>query len=189
MKKEQQILTTGKIAKYCHVNIQTVLKWIADGKLVSYKLPSGGNRVQLDAFLEFLKQYGMPVPKEFEGFSKTKILIVDDEPNIVKSIERSLRSKGYLIESAHNGFDAGQKVVSFGPDIIILDIRMPRLDGYGVLENLRQNPATRNIKVIVISGHLEDDGIQRLNEYGVEAVFEKPFDDELLSGKVQELMS
>lgn len=128
-------LTTGEIARYCHVTHRGVLKWVASGKLKAYRTPGNHSRVQLEDFIEFLKKYSMPIPLEVADKLKSikRVLIVDDDRGIVHAISRTLKvSNNYEVDVAYDGFEAGQKFSDFKPDLVILDIRMPNLDGYHV---------------------------------------------------------
>ena len=81
---ERRPLTTGDIAAYCHVTDRAVLKWIEEGKLKAYRTPGSHSRVNIEDFLAFLKEYNMPIPKDFERDASAlkKILVVDDDRRI-----------------------------------------------------------------------------------------------------------
>ena len=98
--------TTFEIAKYCHVTHRAVLKWVSAGKLKSYKTPGGHNRVHQEDFVEFLKEYDMPIPEELGALlrKKKRILIVDDDRTIVSLIRKLISDHGdYEIEEAYAG--------------------------------------------------------------------------------------
>ena len=96
-KNGKRPLTTGQIAKYCHVTHRGALKWVESGKLRAYRTPGKHSRVRIDDFLHFLKEYNMPIPVELETpVTLKKVLIVDDDHGIVQSLTK--------------GFDAGEQV-------------------------------------------------------------------------------
>ena len=132
-------LTTGEIAKFCHVTHRGVLKWVESGKLKAYRTPGKHSRVSIEDFISFLKEYNMPIPVELQPIVPLKkVLIVDDDRGIVYSLRRILMMENkYNIETAFDGFEAGKKFSAFQPDLMILDIHMPALDGY---QGLRQYP-------------------------------------------------
>ncbi len=191
IEEQTEPLTTGQIAKYCHVTHRAVLKWVASSKLKAYRTPGNHSRVQLEDFLRFLQQYNMPVPAELQqpGAGRKKVLIVDDDRGIVHALKRLLAlDNKYAIETAYDGFEAGAKFNAFKPDLIILDIRMPALDGYQVCANIRSDPAHKDIRILVISGINEPREIQRILDLGANDFLEKPFSNEVLQGKLEHML-
>ena len=189
MKKE--FLTTGKIAEICEVNYRTVCKWINDGKLKAFGTPGGHNRVEKDVFLDFCKQYHIPIPEGFEQKSdknnKKRILIVDDDKKMVKSIKGMLLLENkYNIAVAYDGFSAGKIFSEFKPDLVTLDIRMPKLDGFEVCEQIRKDSANKHVKIIIISGFMGEEEERKMKEIGADACMRKPFNKNDLISMVAE---
>ncbi len=114
----------------------------------------------------------------------SKILIVDDEPFNVDYLEQELEDLGYTTVSAGNGQEALAQVQAENPDLVLLDIMMPILDGFAVLERLKANPATRDIPVIIISAMTDMASIVRGVKLGAEDYLPKPFDPTLLHARV-----
>lgn len=186
----QRPLTTGQIAQYCHVSHRAVLQWVASGKLKAYRTPGNHSRVSVDDFLAFLHQYSMPVPAQLQlPVCQKKVLIVDDDRGIVSSIQRMLTLENkYIIEVAYNGFEAGKKFATFSPDLIILDIRMPGMDGYQVCANIRSDPKNKNIKILAISGVSENDEIKKIMDLGADDYLGKPFSNIILMERISRLL-
>jgi excisionase family DNA binding protein len=184
-------LTTGQVAQYCHVTHRAVLKWVASGKLKAYRTPGKHSRVSVPDFLEFLQQYHMPVPAEFQTVRpRKKILIVDDDRGIVNSIHRMLTLENkYEIETAYDGFEAGKKFITFQPQFIILDIRMPGLDGYQVCANIRSDMRNKNVRILAISAVSEDQEVKKIMELGADDYLNKPFSNKALKEKVEHLFN
>ncbi len=181
-------LTAGEIAKMCDVNLRTVIRWIDRGDLKGFKLPGrGNNRVQLEDFLHFLQQHGMPIPPELSGEENSRILIIDDEAAVARSIGRVLRSAGYDTAIASDGFQGGSLLMKQQPALVTLDLRMPGISGYDVLKFIRTTPETATTKVIVISA-LDQPSLQRALEEGADAVLSKPFDNQQLTDLVKDLL-
>ncbi|MFH1847272.1 MAG: response regulator [Candidatus Omnitrophota bacterium] len=182
-------LTTGEIALFCHVTYRCVLKWIEEGKITAYRTPGGHHRIRRSDFLAFLKKYSMPVPFEiYEIAEKKRILIVDDDKNMVKAVNRIFQLRGnYSVESASNGFDAGKKLLQYRPDLVILDIKMPGMDGYQVARQIKQSLGN-NTKIIAISGYFTDDEKRDKKTGDIDFCINKPFDLEFLLKKVDELL-
>lgn len=113
-----------------------------------------------------------------------RILVVDDEENNREVLRRRLEREGYRVELAHNGREALERVVEKAFDLVLLDVLMPEMDGYAVLERLKAAPATRDIPVIVISALDEMQSIVRCIEQGAEDYLPKPFDPVLLRARI-----
>jgi CheY-like chemotaxis protein len=92
--------------------------------------------------------------KELEEKTVKKILVVDDEKKFAALLKKFFQKQDYAAEVAHDGLEAGLKAAQFAPSIIILDITMPGLNGLDVCKNLKANPQTKNMKVIIITAHL-----------------------------------
>ena len=188
----KKAITTYEAAEYCQVTPRTVIQWINEGKLKAYRTPGNHSRIQIDEFLNFLKQYNMPVPPEFtsEKRDRKRILIVDDDQSMVDAIHRALkREKIYDLEIAYDGFEAGQKFTDFKPDLVILDIRMPGVDGYKLCVHIRNNPENKNVKVLLISGNIGSSEIQQIKKSGADNYLEKPFKIHALKEKIGELLA
>ncbi len=113
-----------------------------------------------------------------------KILIVDDEPFNVDYIEQELEDTGYETNSAFDGQDALDKILSGPPDLVLLDIMMPVMDGFEVLRRLKENPETRDIPVIVISASNDLKSVVQGIKLGAEDYLPKPFEPTLLSARI-----
>ncbi len=116
--------------------------------------------------------------------SKPVILIVDDEPFNVDYLEQELESLGYDAVSAADGRQALEQVAAQAPDVILLDIMMPVMDGFQTLEQLKSNKTWRDIPVIVISAMDDIDSVARGIQLGAEDYLPKPFDEVLLQARI-----
>jgi two-component system alkaline phosphatase synthesis response regulator PhoP len=114
-----------------------------------------------------------------------KILIADDEPNILKVLASRLRASGYEIFTASNGMEALMKAHEQKPDLIILDIRMPAGSGLNVCESLKKVKETEKIPLIFITAFPSADVKEKAKEMGVEAFISKPFEEKDLLAKVK----
>ncbi|MCL6520157.1 MAG: response regulator [Armatimonadota bacterium] len=111
-----------------------------------------------------------------------KILAVDDEKHIVRLVQVNLERQGYEVVTASDGKEALQKVEEERPDLVILDVMMPYMDGFEVLQNLRRNPSTRDIPVIMLTAKAQDADVFRGWQSGVDCYLTKPFNPmELIS--------
>ncbi|MCC6484056.1 MAG: response regulator [Armatimonadetes bacterium] len=111
-----------------------------------------------------------------------KILAVDDEKHIVRLVQVNLERQGYDVVTANDGREALEKVASENPDLVVLDVMMPYMDGFEVLQNLRRNPNTRDIPVIMLTAKAQDADVFRGWQSGVDCYLTKPFNPiELIS--------
>ncbi|MBP6964582.1 MAG: response regulator [Armatimonadetes bacterium] len=111
-----------------------------------------------------------------------KILTVDDEKHIVRLIQVNLERQGYEVVTAYDGREALEKVDSERPDLVILDVMMPYMDGFEVLQNMKRNPSTRDIPVIMLTAKAQDADVFKGWQSGVDCYLTKPFNPmELLS--------
>jgi serine phosphatase RsbU (regulator of sigma subunit) len=116
--------------------------------------------------------------------ASSKILIVDDEEFNVDYLEQELEDIGCETDSAENGLDALQKIQAEPPDLVLLDIMMPVMDGFEVLSRLKSDPATRDIPIIVISAESNLQSVVRGIQLGAEDYLPKPFEPTLLRARI-----
>jgi CheY-like chemotaxis protein len=110
-----------------------------------------------------------------------RVLVVDDDDVIRQLITVNLELEGFEVIPAGDGQDALDKVKDAQPDVVTLDVMMPRVDGWEAAERLRADPETAHIKVILLSARAQESDIQRGERIGVDAYLTKPFDpDELI---------
>lgn len=174
---EEKIYTTYEVSKFCKADISTVTDWITRGMLSAYKTPGGHRRVKEKELKGFLEKYSLPVPEELKRGDKKRILIVDDEASIRKIIIRAINKAKLDVETeiACDGFEAGSQVANFKPDIVILDIKLPGVDGFKVCEQIKSNNATQDIKIIAITGYPSEEIKKRILNCGAADFISKPF--------------
>ncbi len=111
-----------------------------------------------------------------------KILAVDDERHIVRLVQVNLQRAGYEVVTAFDGKEALEKIKSENPDLVVLDVMMPYMDGFEVLQTLRKDPATRELPVIMLTAKAQDADVFRGWQSGVDCYLTKPFNPmELIS--------
>lgn len=184
-----RLLTTSEVAQYCQVTNDGVVKWIKAKKLKAYSTPGGHYRIRKSDFKDFLGRYGMPVDPNFFTEEKKRILVVDDESSIVEVISQALAdAQAFQVNTAHDGYEAGLKIGTFRPDLIILDIMMPHMDGIEVCKRIKADPDTETIKVVAITGHPEQGNIDRAYRSGADLCLMKPLQIEHLRREVARLL-
>ncbi|MCO6006159.1 response regulator [Actinoallomurus purpureus] len=116
-----------------------------------------------------------------------RVLVVDDDEVIRQLIAVNLQLEGFEVVTAVDGKDCLERVRELAPDVITLDVMMPRLDGWVTAVKLRDDPVTRDIKVVMITARAQEHDIRRGHEIGVDAYVTKPFDPAELIRTVREL--
>jgi excisionase family DNA binding protein len=184
--KDQKPLTTGQVAAYCHVSHVTVLKWIKEGRLKAYTIPSGHYRIQKQDFHEFLVEHKMPVDEAFFAEEAVKVLVVDDQAKTYELITSAFGE--YRFASAANGFEAGLQLTSFQPDLLILNLDTPGIDGAGICQSVKTTPTTKRTKILVLAKSAEEKAVTEALACGADGYLVKPLQVEELKQKVQSLM-
>jgi DNA-binding response OmpR family regulator len=117
-----------------------------------------------------------------------RVLIADDEPNIVTSLEFLMSKSGYEVEVARNGEEALALVESFRPDLVLLDIMMPHRSGYEVCQRIRERPDWKHIKVVILSAKGREAEVSKGLSVGADAYVTKPFSNKELIARVGDLL-
>ncbi len=168
-------LGVGQIAAICRVSKKTVLNWIYDGALKAFTTYGGHYRVWPVNLNKFLDTAGMDIPFDFVDDTSTNILIIDDEQpyaQMLKSvISAALPNAG--ITTTNDGFEGLLLIGEIKPQLVILDLKMPKLNGMQVLELLRKRKTDHNMKILVISGYLDDETREQLSKTSADASLDK----------------
>jgi DNA-binding response OmpR family regulator len=117
-----------------------------------------------------------------------RVLIADDEANIVISLEFLMQQSGYEVRVARNGDEALAAVEEFAPDLVLLDVMMPRRNGYEVLQAIRANPARRGTRVVLLTAKGRDVDVEKGLGLGADAYVTKPFATRELVARVKSLL-
>ena len=173
---QKTVFTTGEAAKICKVSQQTIIRCFDNGSLKGFRVPgSRFRRIPREQLYSFMKENGIPTDALESG--KRKILIVDDDVELVELMSDIFAEDGrFDIRTANNGFDAGMLVKEFRPDIVVLDVMLPDINGKEVCQRVRSDPSMQSVKIICISGMVEQDKIADLRLAGANDFMSKPFD-------------
>jgi len=117
-----------------------------------------------------------------------RVLLVDDEDSLRKVLKDLLEREGYEVSEARDGVQALDQVDRVGPDVIVLDLNLPGLDGYGVLSQLRSRPATADIPVVVLTAKGDEDNEVRVFELGADDFLQKPFRARALAARLEAVL-
>jgi len=164
-------LTTGQVAAACRVTIPTVKRWIREGHLKAIRTVGGHYRVSEEVFQRFQTAYKMPLTSA----EPPRILIVDDDPQLLEILVEALSwDQGHKVETAQDGYAGLIKVGTFRPHLLILDIRMPGLDGFEVCRKVKADPIAHFCKILVLTGYPEENVRARIFEAGADGFLTKP---------------
>ncbi|MFH2203913.1 MAG: response regulator [Elusimicrobiota bacterium] len=173
---EKRFYTTFEIGKICGVFPSTVINWIKEGRLKASQTPGGHRRVTHADLSSFMHECGYP-PLDATILRK-RIMIVDDDPSVCRMLKRAFEvSKETVdVETVSSGIDALVTIGKNPPDLVILDVVMPIMDGASLCASLKENPATRGVKLIAITGKRLLAKKQRFIQDNTDAFMRKPLD-------------
>lgn len=170
-----EFLTTNEAARLLGVSRPLVIQWIDSGQLKGFRIPgSTSRRIPREALVAFAKQHGIPVVTEPQVRT---LLIVDDDMDFAEGVAQAVRAAdaGWEPRLADSGFEAGRLVGQLRPSAILLDIRLKDIDGRRICAILRQDPLLAGVRVIAMSGLLNESEERRLRQQGFDAYLRKPF--------------
>ena len=179
--RKRAFFTTFEISQICGVNPTTVQNWVKSKRLKAFQTPGKHRRIRREDLIDFLREFGMPIPAEIEDNESQKILnnilIVDDDADVRNVIAEALQAEDEInFTEARNGIDALLAIGRSKPDMIILDVRMPNMNGYDVCERLKADKDVRKIKIVAISGDHSPEVRERIIASGADIFFTKPLD-------------
>lgn len=175
-------LTLGQAAKYLGVAQSTIRKWSDGGRLTAFYTPGGHRRFRrgdLDAFVGSSRGAGRARPL---------VLIVDDDAGLRELLRTNLESEGYLVREAASAKEGLEALDEEPPDLILLDVMMPHVDGWEMLRRVRERHGVEAIPVVMFSGKIAEDDAAAAEEAGAQAFIGKPFDPEQLLASTKQLL-
>lgn len=171
--KNKAYLTPIEVAQWMMVSPVTVRGWAQKGLLRAEVTPGGHRRFRYDEVERFARQWN---PLGNKG--PLKVLIVDDDRAVLGFLKELLEGGAHsiVVETASDGFEAGRKLHTFSPDIVLVDLMMSGIKGTEVCRRIKQNPGSAHVRVIAMSGYLSAENEAQLLAAGADACFSKPID-------------
>ena len=168
MAKGKNVLTTGDVAKICHVAPRTVSKWFDNGQLKGYRIPgSKDRRIPLSELIRFMKVHNMPTSELAVG--KIRVLIADSNPKTASALAETLENRAdYEVQIVHSNFETGAIVQKFAPHVLLISLLAEGIDAMDVCRGIRSNEDSQAVKILAIAN--------RLNETEASALLHKGFD-------------
>jgi excisionase family DNA binding protein len=186
--RQKAVYTTGEAAEICRLSQQTIIRCFDNGQLQGFRVPgSKFRRIPRDQLIKFLKENNIPL----DGLesSKIRVLVVDDNPEVIELFVDVLKADGrFEVATAQTGYDAGVLTQSFNPDIVVLDYMLPDINGNVVCKTIRENPDLKDIRILIISGMVNQSEVEKLMQAGADDFIKKPFNIEHVVERIVELV-
>ncbi|HUU28108.1 MAG TPA: response regulator [archaeon] len=185
---EKEILTTFEAAKYCHVHPGTIKNWIKNENLKAFKTPGGHRRIYKRDLDLFLKENNIPLIYPSKSLRK-RVLIIDNDYLVRESISKALlrRMEYFEIAAAANGFEGGELLVTFKPDLVIMDMALPGVDIVETCRHIKSSPHQEETMVLILDGS-SDSPQKKLLEKESDGILSKPIDIGKLCFEVEKLL-
>lgn len=184
-----EFLTLYEAGKICGVSLKDVSEWISQGLIPASTTGDGHCRIKRKDLQAFMRRQGILMHKMNEEDRK-KILVVDDNKLLVDTIVEGLQEEPYHYEiiSASDGFEAAVQIRDAKPDLLVLDIMMPDIDGHEVCRKLKSDETAKEIKIIVLSAYLDDENLEKMKQCGADACFSKPLSLKSLKKEIRRML-
>ncbi len=196
--EDRDWLSTTEAAAILELSHMTVIRRFDAGDLKGYRVPgSRFRRIPKNSLRKFAELHGLPLKgldstnatESPQPARKQRVLVVDDDQHLVMVIQKVLLTDGWEVKVATNGFDAGFAAIRFQPDLVLLDIMLPGMDGRDAARQIRSDPQLVHTRILAITALRDDRCIKEMFEAGVDDYLPKPFTMETLREKVSEMMN
>ncbi len=184
----KSVYTTGEVAAICKVSQQTVIRCFDSGRLKGFRVPgSRFRRIPRDNLIAFMKENEIPLDQLASG--RKKVLVVDDDQAIVEMFSELLERDGrFEVRTAQSGYDAGIITQQFRPDVMLLDFKLPDINGNIVCRTVRAQSEFEHMKIIIISGVADPDEVADLMSAGADDFIRKPFEIEQVIARMADML-
>ncbi len=179
--RKKEYLTPQDVARMLMVSPVTVRQWAQRGEIEAATTPGGHRRFTREAVLAFASRRGLRVEG---GEVPLRVLVVDDDEHLNRWLTLALNEadRGIEARSAFNGFEAGVQMETFRPEVVLLDLLMPDLDGFEVCRFIKRDPVRAATRIIAMTAYPSEHNLVRIREAGAEACLCKPVDLDHLLG-------
>lgn len=182
-------LTLGEAARYLGVAQSTVRKWADMGRVETFKTPGGHRRFRRDDLDRFMQgASGEQLPQSRRGGAPL-VLIVDDDAEVRAVIRECLEREGFEVTEGANAQQGIDKINQRIPDLMMLDVSMPGIDGWEMLRRVREKLDVRDLPVVVFSGKIAEEELAHGPDRGAQGYLRKPFDPLKLVAQAKALIA
>ena len=178
-------LTLGQAAKYLGVAQSTMRKWSDVGRVSAFYTPGGHRRYRRSDLDQFLERSGRSGGAASEG---PLVLIVDDDERLREYVRVNLEAEGYIVREAGSAEEGLAALDEESPDLILLDVMMPKVDGWEMLQRVQERHGVGAIPVIMFSGKVDERSAAEATSRGAQAFIGKPFDPRALIESTKQLL-
>lgn len=174
----KSVLTPNEVADLLMVSPITVRQWAQKGLIEALATAGGHRRFTLDAVRRFAKERGLTLPDL--PAEEHSLLIVDDDHQLNQFLVALFTTEvpGLVVYSAEDGFEAGRLVALHNPEVVLLDVMMPGIDGVDVCRRIKSSPKTARVRVVGMTGFHTPEVVSRMQAAGAEALLKKPFSND-----------
>jgi excisionase family DNA binding protein len=177
-------LTLGQAAKYLGVAQSTIRKWSDQGRVPAFYTPGGHRRYRRQDLDNFLSRSG-PGGAVQQG---PVVLIVDDDERVREYVRVNLEMEGYTVREAGSAEEGFEVLEDVSPDLVLLDVMMPEVDGWEMLRRVRERHGIDAIPVIMFSGKVDEEAVGEAAARGAQGFLGKPFDPQRLVEHAKQLL-
>lgn len=175
-------LSTGELAKLSNVTKHTILAAIENGRLKATRTPGGHNRIHVEDARRFLRQHNIPITR-LAGIVPA-VLVVDDDTDLLQLMRKALADENVIVELASCGYDAGILAARLKPQVIVLDVLLPDIDGRTICRQIKSNAVTKDAQALAITALRGEKEMHSIYNAGFDDYLAKPFSLQELKRKV-----
>lgn len=202
----RNLLTTNEAADLLGIARTSLINWLKKGELESSQTPGGHRRFKLEELLAFaekrgftpneglLSQFSMDPAERKVNKSATsslsKVLVVDDDSDFRQFAQDCLSIAGsFEVKEATNGIEAALTIGSWKPDLVLLDLRMPGMNGIEFCKEMKSKPEFESVKVVIMSAYSEKESLEEVEGLGIDSVLQKPIGIKDFVDKIKEILN
>ena len=182
--ERKEYYTTYEAGNRLFVTHSTIIDWIKRGKLKAAKTLGGHRRILRAELDNFIRRNRM----HLGDHEKYKILVADDDASIRVGLKEILEEKGFTVDAAADGFEAGILAIQNSPNLIILDLKMQGLDGFSACRLIKANPLLKHIKILILTGYPSRNNIRKILQFGADRCLAKPVEKRILLKEIEVLL-
>ena len=201
----RNLLTTNEAADLLGIARTSLINWLKKGELESSQTPGGHRRFKLEEILMFAEKRGFELNTDLlsqfstgikevkksqtSSYSLSKVLVVDDDSDFRQFAQDCLSIAGsFDVKEATNGIEAALTIGSWKPDLVLLDLRMPGMNGIEFCKEMKSKPEFESVKVVIMSAYSEKESLEEVEGLGIDSVLQKPIGIKDFVDKIKEIL-